>query len=216
MPHPQPAGHLANPDRDRRADLLVLHPWWGLNGTIRALCDRLAAEGYLTFAPDLFGGRIATTIPEAEALSGQADETRVRSVIAEAAGFLSERADPRGGGLGVIGLSFGAWFALGLSLEAPERVRAVVTFYGSRVADYRRSRAAYLGHFAEADDFEPVSGVVGMESALRAAGRPVAFHTYPGTGHWFFEPDRADAYDEAAATLAWDRTVAFLRRELLT
>lgn len=214
MARPQPQGHLATPGGSWRAGLLVLHPWWGLNGTIRALCDRLAGEGYLTLAPDLFGGRVATTIPEAETLSGQADPIQVRSVVAEAVGFLSAQSVPQGAGIGVIGLSFGAWFALGLSIEDPERVRAVVTFYGSRLADYGRSRAAYLGHLAEADDYEPASGVARMESALRAAGRPVTLHTYPGTGHWFFEPDRADAYDDAAATLAWNRTIAFLREEL--
>jgi len=80
--------------------------------------------------------------------------------------------------------------------------------------DYQRSQATYLGHFAEHDDFEPPSNVRSLEDALRAAGRPVTFHTYPGTGHWFFEQDRTGAYDQAAADLAWERTLAFLRRAL--
>jgi carboxymethylenebutenolidase len=75
----------------------------------------------------------------------------------------------------------------------------------------RISRAAYLGHFAENDEFEPASNVDDLEESLRRAGRPVTFHRYGGTGHWFFEPDRPQTYNPAAARLAWDRTLAFLR-----
>jgi carboxymethylenebutenolidase len=71
--------------------------------------------------------------------------------------------------------------------------------------------AAYLGHFAETDAFEPQSDVDKLEAALRRAGRPVSFYRYIGTGHWFFEPDRSQAFNQAAASLAWDRTLAFLR-----
>lgn len=91
-------------------------------------------------------------------------------------------------------------------------VRSVVVFYGTRPGDYHRSKAAYLGHFAETDAFEPQAEVDNLEQALKAAGRPVTFHRYSGTGHWFFEPDRVQAYDPAAASLAWERTIAFLRR----
>ncbi len=69
-----------------------------------------------------------------------------------------------------------------------------------------------LGHFAENDPFEPSADVDALQAALRGAGRPAQFHRYPGTGHWFAEPDRTQAYDGAAATLAWQRTLAFLRR----
>jgi carboxymethylenebutenolidase len=110
----------------------------------------------------------------------------------------------------VLGFSLGAYFALDLSATHPEAVRSVVIFYGTGPADFRRSKAAYLGHFAESDPFEPRAEVDKLESAIRSAGRPVTFHHYAGTGHWFFEPDRSDAYQEVAATLAWDRTLAFL------
>jgi carboxymethylenebutenolidase len=61
-------------------------------------------------------------------------------------------------------------------------------------------------------EFESQSNVDSLEAALRHAGRPVTFYRYPGTGHWFFEPDRPPAFNQAAASLAWDRTLAFLRR----
>ena len=76
------------------------------------------------------------------------------------------------------------------------------------------SRAAYLGHYAEDDDCEPDEEVQATEAGLRAARREVAFYTYPGVGHWFFEADRPGYHDAQAAGLAWERTVGFLRRRL--
>lgn len=214
MPHPQPPGFLAVPATGKGPGLIVLHPWWGLNETIKAFCGRLASEGFVTFAPDLYRGKIATTIQDAEMLSRGLDATQATSDVAAAVTFLSERADLAGPGLGVIGFSLGAYFALGVSLEDPDRVRAVVVFYGTRGGDYGRSKAAYLGHFAQTDDYESASDVRSMEDSIRAAGRPVTLHIYPSTGHWFFEPDRSDAYHEGAARLAWERTLAFLENEL--
>jgi len=105
----------------------------------------------------------------------------------------------------------GASYALDLSAADPEHIRHVVIFYGTGGGDFSKSRAVYLGHFAEEDEYEPASDVAWVENALKAAGRPVTFYRYPGTGHWFFEPDRRQAYNEEAANLAWDRTLAFLR-----
>ena len=112
----------------------------------------------------------------------------------------------------MIGLSLGAYFALDLSVTAPEHIRSVVIFNGTRPGDYSNSKAAYLGHFAETDEFEPQSEVDHLEESLRQADRPVTFYRYEGTGHSFFEPDRSQAYNQKAANLAWDRTLTFLRR----
>ena len=214
MPHEQPQGFLAVPPTGKGPGLLVLHAWWGLNETMKALCKRLAAEGFVTFAPDLYRGKIAATIEDAKILSRELNETQAKSDIADAVSFLSERTDLSGPDLGVIGFSLGVYFALGLSTEDPDRVQAVVVFYGTGTGDFNRSNAAYLGHFGETDEYEPASEVKSLEDALRTAGRPVTFHTYVGAGHWFFETDRSDAYNEAAARLAWERTLAFLRKEL--
>ena len=211
MAQTQPDGYLANPLDGQGYPVLVLHPWWGLNDTIRAFCDRLAAEGFVVFAPDLYHGQVVDTIPEAEAavneLSSKYEQAQVE--VAEAAAFLSERADGRG--LAVIGFSMGVYYGLALASAAPDLVHKVVIFYGTGDADFSTARAAYLGHFAGDDDFEPRPYVDGMEEAIRGAGRPVTFHHYPGTGHWFFESDRTDAYNAAAAELAWARTLTFLK-----
>lgn len=215
MNHSQPQGFLAIPPAGTGPAVLVLHAWWGLNDTIRAFCTRLAEAGFVAFAPDLFHGKVATTIAEAESLSGAHDGAQARADVAGAGEFLSQRAVP-GSPLAVIGFSFGAYYALDLSAADPERVGAVVLFYGSGPADFAAAKAAYLGHFAENDDYEPEQYVNDLEEALRAAGRPVTFYRYPATGHWFVEPDRIDAYNPVAAELAWERSVAFLRNTLLS
>ncbi|MGH2453026.1 MAG: dienelactone hydrolase family protein [bacterium] len=218
MTSPQPPGFLALPADGTGPAVLVLHAWWGVNDTIKSVCERLAAEGFIAFAPDLFQGKVAVTREEAEALSSSAERDggeRVLADVATAADFVGGHDRTRGPGLGVIGFSYGVDYALRLSQDDPDRVRAVVIFYGAwPLEGYTRSKAVYLGHFAETDEFVKAAQVERLESALRAAGRPVTFYTYEGTGHWFFEPDRPDAYRRDAAELAWERTVAFLRETL--
>ena len=208
----QPDGFLALPPTGTGDGVLVLHAWWGLNDTMRAFCTRLAEAGFVAFAPDLYHGKVADTIADAETLMEALDPQQVEADIAEATTFLNERAGQTDRGLAVIGFSLGANCALDLSVADPEHIRSVVLFYGTGPGDYSRSRAAYLGHFAENDEFEPQASVDDLEAALRQAGRPVIFYRYAGTGHWFFEPDRPEAFNQAAASLAWDRTLAFLRR----
>ena len=137
------------------------------------------------------------------------------ATLAEIAGatmFLNERVEQPDRGLAVIGFSLGAYYALDLAAADPDHIHSVVLFYGTGGGDFSASRAAYLGHFAEEDAYEPQANVGELEESLQRAGRPVTFYRYPGTGHWFFEPDRSDAYNQAAATLAWERTLSFLRR----
>ena len=209
----QPEGYLAIPPTGKGPGVLVLHAWWGLNDTLKAFCTRLAGSSFVAFAPDLYHGQVAEDIPAAEALGKALDANylQAKAEIAEAALFLDERAGQAGRGLAVIGFSLGAYYALDLAAADPEHIRSAVLFYGTGEGDYSTSRAAYLGHFAENDVYEPPSNVDNLEASLRRAGRPVTFYRYPGTGHWFFEPDRPQAYNQAAASLAWDRTLAFLK-----
>ena len=192
----------------------MLHAWWGLNDSVKTFCSRLAESGFTAFAADLYHGQIATTIPEAEKLRDAMDIQQARADIAEAVIFLSQRAAHADQGLAVIGFSLGAYFALALSAAQPKLIRSAVVFYGTGPVDFSTSQAAYLAHFAEKDVFESNAEVTALEQSMRAAGRPVTFHHYPGTGHWFFEPDRTDAYNAAAASLAWERTLAFLKNTL--
>jgi carboxymethylenebutenolidase len=209
----QPQGYLALPPTGKGPGVLVLHAWWGLNDTIKAFCNQLAEAGFVVFAPDLYHGKVAETIPQAEELGSalDANHLQAKAEIADAVTFLSQRVDQPDQGVAVVGFSLGAYYALDLATTDPTQIRAVVVFYGTGVFEHGDSRARYLGHFAEDDPFEPLENVDALEESLKDAGRPATIYRYPGTGHWFFEPDRADAYDHAAATLAWDRTLAFLK-----
>ena len=213
MSETQPQGYIALPAARTGPGVLVLHAWWGLNQTIRDLCDRLASEGYVAFAPDLYHGQVANTIDGAQALSSALSEKFPQGLEAAsaAAAYLRGLSDLPERGVAVIGFSMGAFYALELSNAAPEHIHKVVVFYGTGPDDFSASQAEYLGHFAENDPYEPPEAVEALRDALSAAQRPATFYSYHGTGHWFFEPDRVDAYNVEAAQLAWERTVEFLR-----
>jgi carboxymethylenebutenolidase len=214
MTDTQADGYLATPATGKGPGVLVLHAWWGLNDTAKAFCTRLAESGFVAFAPDLYHGKVTDNIAEAETLGSALDDNHLqaRAEIAKATIFLTERVGEGGHDLAVIGFSLGAYYAPDLSAAAPEQIRSVVVFYGTGGEDFSASKASYLGHFAENDPYEPPENVDLLERALQQAERPVTFYRYPGTGHWFFEPDRSDAYNQAAASLAWERTLAFLKR----
>ncbi len=206
--------YLALPATGAGPGVLVLHAWWGRTAFFTRLCDRLAEEGFVAVAPDLYGGPTAATVEEAERLAGASDREQAARRVSAAAAYLIDLPERTGEGIGVVGLSLGASWALRLSTWRPDVARAVVDFYGTDDVDFTGASAAYLGHFAERDPWEPDEYVRGLEASLRAAGREVTFHRYPGTGHWFFEDDRPDAYVPEAARLAWERTVRFLHAHL--
>lgn len=187
--------------------VLVLHAWWGLVPFITEYCDRLADSGFTAFCPDLYAGRTATTVAAADELSDALDGEAATVQVATAARWLRERAP---GPLSAVGFSLGAFFALPLAF-GPEPPDRVVCYYGTaEVPSEATTSTAVLGHFAEVDDFEEPEWVAKVEAALRAAGSAVEFHHYADTGHWFAENDRPE-FQPAAAELAWQRTVAFLR-----
>lgn len=196
------------------AGVVVFHPWWGLNADVVAYVDRLAGTGFAVAAPDLFGGSVASTIEGAEQLAGSADETVVDAIALATIDRLVDRLGPTST-VAALGFSFGAHWAMWSPSER-DRVAASVVYYGTTGGPFlTRTSVPVLGHFAETDPFETDEGVAQFERTLREAGRDVVIHRYPGTGHWFAEPSR-DAYREAPAELAFERTVAFLDRQLRT
>jgi carboxymethylenebutenolidase len=195
---------------------LVLHAWWGLNEFIKEFCDRLAKEGFVVLAPDLFHGEVASTIEQADKLSSTAfqDQDAVAKDILQAVEQLQAISGTNTRGIGVIGISFGGYWALWLADQKSNPVVATVVFYASRNEDYDQSHSAFQFHIAETDDYEPASEVEKTQDRLSAGAKPAEFYTYPGTTHWFFESDRTDAYDAESAKLAWNRTVEFLKAHL--
>jgi carboxymethylenebutenolidase len=197
---------------DARCGVVVLHPWWGLNGDVIAYADRLVVEGFGIVAPDMFDGQVATEIEDADRLSSGMDEAVAAAITAGAVDLLEGR---RGSGLpiAVLGFSFGAAWAIWAPTQR-KQLRATVVYYGTWVGSVlSEATTPVLGHFAEDDPYETDETVTAFEQGLRDAGRDVTIHRYPGTGHWFAEPSR-DAYRREAAELAFERTVAFLRKHL--
>jgi carboxymethylenebutenolidase len=213
-------GYLARPERGQGPGVLVLHAWWGLNDFFKELCDRLAAAGFVALAPDMYNnGVTAGSIAEAEQLLSSSDFEEIKRVVVGAVDYLREQSIVQGEAIGVIGFSMGAaWAQLLSAVFKPTDIGATVIFYGNEPGlegdDFAKTQAAFLGHFAESDEYEPLEPVRQTEAEIGKAGREVAFHIYPGTSHWFFESNQPDAYNKEAAQLAWERTVTFLHTHL--
>jgi carboxymethylenebutenolidase len=204
-----PEGHASGPG------VLVLHAWWGLTPFFKQVCDRLADEGFVALAPDLFDGRTVDDPAEARALLAESDVDVALHLVRQSLFTLRSLPATPDAPVGVLGFSMGASWALLLASRLHDLVGATVVFYGSQNVDMAPSTSPFLGHFAETDDVIDVDELTLLEAELRLLDKDVTFHHYPGTGHWFFESDRP-SYDEAAASLAWDRTIAFLHRHLDT
>jgi carboxymethylenebutenolidase len=146
MTQSQPDGFLPVPPASQGPGhgVLVVHAWWGLNDTFKAFCGRLAESGFVTFAPDLYHGKVADTIPDAEPLGKALDANHLqgKAEIAEATLFLQECVGPDDRGLAEIGFSLGAYYALDLAAADPEHIPSVVLFYGTGGGDFSNSRPA--------------------------------------------------------------------------
>jgi carboxymethylenebutenolidase len=207
------SGYLAAPV-DGGPGIIVLHAWWGLNTFFKELCKRLAVQGFTAFAPDLNGGKVAETIESAQEIMSARDFEFTGAVVAQSVDILRQMPGVQKGKVGVVGFSMGASWGLVLASQAPVEIAALVLFYGAEGVDFSRVRAACQGHFAEHDEWAPLDDARRMEDDMRAAGLAPRFHTYPGTGHWFFEADRLENYNPAAAQLAWERMIAFLVEQI--
>jgi carboxymethylenebutenolidase len=209
------SGYLALPEGGSGPGILVLHSWWGLTPFFRDVCDRLAAEGFVALAPDLFAGAAPEGVDEAEQLLQQADANELAHLTRSALQTLLDMPATPDGPVAVLGFSMGASLGLWLSARVVDAIAATVAFYGGQDIDFVDARSAYLGHYAEEDPYVDEDGLVLLEADLHLLGLDTTFHRYPGTGHWFFEADRPE-HDPDAAALAWDRTVAFLHEHLDT
>jgi len=194
--------------------VLLLHSWWGLSSFFKRAADRLADAGFVTLVPDLHLGHHAETPDEAEALLAEMDPNVVADLVVASASVLRSMPVTFDAPIGVVGFSMGASWGLWLAARQPELVGAMSAWYGSQAIDLVDARAAFQLHVAEHDELVDDDELALMEATLRMDGREVEAHHYAGTAHWFAEDDRVPAYDEAAATLGWERTLAFLHAHL--
>jgi carboxymethylenebutenolidase len=204
-------GYLAVPSESDAPCVIVLHAWWGLNAFFKSLCDRLASDGFVAFAPDLNEGKVARTIDEAKQIRSESNFERQHAIAVTVPDFLRSKHEVRKEAFSLIGFSMGADWSLVLASESPEDFHKVVLFYGISDTDFSRINAEILGHYSDIDEWEPLEGIRAMEAEMRAVKLNPTFHIYPNKSHWFFETDRPE-YDSEAAELAWKRTLEFLRQ----
>jgi carboxymethylenebutenolidase len=215
--HGQAKGLLARPAQPAAARLpavLVIHENRGLNPHIEDVTRRLAVEGFVAYAPDALaplGGYPGDEDKAREAFA-RLDMPKTRADFLAAARAL--KALPEGNGkVGAIGFCFGGGMVNWLATQMPE-LDAGVPFYGPAppLADVPRIKAPLLIHYASNDE-RINAGWPAFEAALKAAGVRHEAFVYPNTQHGFHN-DTTPRYDPAAAQLAWQRSLAFLRREL--
>ena len=212
-------GYLARPHAPAaapRPGLLVIQEWWGLNDNIRAMTRRLAGEGYVALAVDLYEGKVATD-PDAAAAAMQAAMARPERLLdnlRQAHAYLERKAGAAR--TGVIGWCFGGGWSLETALALGGDLDAAVVYYGRTVADPARLatlRAPLLGLFGALDQGIPVAGVRAMEAELERLGKDATIVVYDGADHAFANPS-GTRYQAAAAEDAWRRTTEFLARHL--
>ena len=196
--------------------LIVIHEWWGLNDSVRAMADSLAGLGYIVLAVDLFGGKTAATPAEARGLMQEVIEDPVRASenIRQAYQFVSDTAGaPR---VASLGWGFGGGWSLNTALLFPNELDAAVIYYGQVTDSEARLgplKAPILGIFAIADESIPVASVQRFEKALANLDKNYDIEIYPSVGHAFAIPT-GNNYNAEAADKAWQQTAAFLRRHL--
>ena len=206
-------GYLALPEGNSGRGVLVLHSWWGLNDVFRARCDALAEAGFVALAPDLFDGVQPLTIAEAEAHLAEVDANSLAHVVRSSVHTLRALPVTYEAPVGIVGFSMGASMAMWVAARAPEDVAAAVAYYGVQDIDFLGTQAAFLGHYAEHDEYVDEDSLSLLDAELHMDGCQVEFHRYEGTEHWFAEDNRPEHHSEAAA-LAWARTLAFLDARL--
>jgi carboxymethylenebutenolidase len=192
--------------------VIMIHEWWGLNDNIRAMADRLAAEGYIVMAIDLYGGKIAASAAEAKVLMTQVVESPeiAETNIKAAYNFLANTVGaPR---IASIGWCFGGAWSLNTAKLFPDELDASVIYYGAVTNDedlLRPINTPILGLFGAEDRGISVASVNAFSEALERLRKNHAVHIYPGVGHAFANPT-GQSYDEASAEDAWKRTLQFL------
>lgn len=208
------AGYLAEAASAKAPGVVVIQEWWGLQGQIKAVCDRLAGEGFTALAPDLFDGKVVPYHDVAAANAAMASldfKAATDEAVRGAVRFLAAR----GGKVGLTGFCMGGAVTVIGAVRIPE-LAAAVCFYGlppEEVAAAKDVRVPLQCHFASQDDWCTPAVADAFEEQLRAAGKTYEIHRYEGH-HAFMNSERKEVHDPAAAKLAWDRCVAFLRRHL--
>jgi carboxymethylenebutenolidase len=211
------SGYLALPSGGgKHPAVIVIQEWWGLNDWVKMQTERLADQGYVALAVDLYRGKVAVTQDLAHELSRGLPEDRAMSDLRGAFNALAKRKDVDARRIGVIGWCMGGGYALSLAIAEP-RLAAAVINYGRLVTDpakLKRIHAPILGNFGEEDRGIPPADVRAFEAALVKAGKTADIKIYPGAGHAFMNENNKAGYKAEAAKDAQSRIDAFFASHL--
>jgi len=215
------SGYLALPAAGSGPGLIVVQEWWGLDSGIKEMADRLAAEGFVALAPDLYHGDLAghTEMDRAGELMQAMPADRAGRDMSGAVDFLAEHEATTGDSIGVVGFCMGGMLSFVLAALRPDKIKAVVPFYGfpqgDGQPDYSRITAVIRGHMAEHDDFFGPEAARELEARLQGMGLDATLTVHPGTGHAFMAPHNAlGTRDDEAYRRIWPEVIAFLHEQL--
>ena len=208
-------GFLALPrDTRRHRAIIVIHEWWGLNEWVKEQAEKLAANGYVTLAVDLYQGKVTTDPSEARKLKRGLRQERAMGDLKAAFDFLADRPDVDPKHIAALGWSMGGGLAVQLAIHEP-RLAACVVNYGplpTNTGDIHKIDVPVLGIFGALDRGIPADKVRVFEECMKVAGKRVDIEIYGGAGHAFENPANRGYRPEAAAD-AWSRTLEFFKQE---
>lgn len=209
-------GFVAHPANGAaHAGIIVIHEWWGLNDNIRSMTRRLAGEGYIALAVDLYEGEVAADREVAATLARSAagHPERVLGNLRQAIDYLRQERVEK---IGVIGWCFGGGWSLRTALSVPDEIDAAVIYYGrvtTNLDDLEPLAAPLLGIFGAADGGIPVATVREFQTSLDSLGKNASIFIYEGAEHAFANPS-GTRYDKDAAEDAWAKTLSFFAQHL--
>lgn len=209
-------GYIARPKKEGKYPaVVIIHENRGLNPHIEDVTRRAAKAGYLALAPDalsLAGGTPANE-DEARALFQKLDSAQNTNNFVKAFSYLATRSDCTGK-MGCVGFCWGGAMANQLAIHVPG-LKAAVAFYGRQpdIADVPKIKAPVQLHYASLDE-RVNAGIAAYESALKENKITYELHMYEGVNHAFHNDTSAARYNEAAAKLAWQRTLDFFAKQL--
>lgn len=210
------SGYLAIPEKGKGPGVIVIQEWWGLVDHIKDVCDRLAAEGYVALAPDLYHGKTTKSPDEAGKLMMALQIDQAEKDLRGAIQYLLNHEATTGDKVGLVGFCMGGALALYAATMNPQ-VGACVVFYGGHPnvkPDLSTLIAPVLGIYAERDTFVTPESVRRLERQLKELGKSVEVHIYPDADHAFFNDQRPEVYNEKAAQDAWRRMIQFFAKHL--
>jgi carboxymethylenebutenolidase len=208
--------YIARPKKDKRyGAVMVIHENRGLNAHIEDVARRAATAGYLAIAPDALSplGGTPTDTDKAREMFTKLDAQQNLQNFIKGFDYVKSRKDSNGA-TGCVGFCWGGAMANNLAVNVPD-LDAAVAFYGSqpKLTDVPKIKAAVQLHYAELDE-RINAGIPAYEEALKANKINFELYRYPGVNHAFHNDTSTARYNEAAAKLAWQRTIDFFNKHL--